>query len=486
MMQLIPNDLKYSGDESDYDDDFDCDSFKSALSTPLDLSQSISLLSQTIPIENIYLQDSECHSESSEEHDGKSVSKQDTAKMGEYATVIAPMASKEGSTNTNSLSQRNIWPAVTINSLAFNQDRDCIGLALSSGYHIQTMRKNSQNPNDVQIHRGLISDGITLVRLLHRSSLVAIVKTKAPRILSFLHSAHGKVLKNLPFTSAIRRMEINKECLVVLTADAILHVFIYIEGLIDFVKSIPLLHESESARMVSAEGVMSTGALFDLSWHPECGTSYLAVKSFKNVGYITVYNISTTGEGESRIKEKTSFQTHTRSVSRISIGIPNNARFDEALVATCSSQGTLIRVFHLLTGRKLFEFHRGTSICTVFGISFEKDLSRLVVYSSKGTIHVFSMSEINKVDSLAEENIMAKVFKQFKWNPKVDRENIVKSFAKIRVKGEKPAALSILQIDEGAVTLCSPSGKLYEYLIEPDGKYRSILVSHLLECNTKV
>lgn len=476
MNTSIPNDLRF-GDSCNEDD---CDSFKSALSTPLDVSNSFRSYSSTVPIESISFHKTEDMNESSiEKHDDSIDYESDESSHG-IQLKCAPkvISSQKPMSYFHKESE-------TVNSLAFNQDKDCIAFATSLGYQIQSLDYNT-NEQKYLVHRVEIDGGILLVRMLHRTSLIAIVQTKTPRKLSLLHSKQGKVIKELPFTSAIRRMEMNKECLVVLTADAMLHVFVYRNGSIDFVKNINILNENESARMITAEGSATSCAFFDLSTHVVRGNSCLVTKSCQSIGLVSVYSISCKEDEPPQMNEILSFQAHNHSLSRIAIGLSDKIPIEGALIATCSLQGTIIRVFHLLTGQKLFELHRGSSSCTIYSLTFNQDNSSLVTYSSKGTVHIFSLSEGNKVDvdMSNRDTMVSNVLNRVLSKQKTDVQNVVKSYAKIRVKGEKPLLSSILSIhrehENETLSICMPSGKIFQYAVESRGTYKPVLATNLL------
>jgi hypothetical protein len=64
----------------------------------------------------------------------------------------------------------------------------------------------------------------------------------------------------------------NRLCLAVLTASGDLHIFVYGLGKqkqdVVFLTSIGLLHKSESARMMTADGATLQGSFFELA--PQC------------------------------------------------------------------------------------------------------------------------------------------------------------------------------------------------------------------------
>lgn len=78
---------------------------------------------------------------------------------------------------------------------------------------------------------------------------------------------------------------------------------------------------------------------------------------------------------------------HTTSLTTLSV--PPSGR----LVATTSSRGTLIRIWDTITGKLVRELRRGTDKAEIYGVAFRKDEAEVCVWSDKGTIHVFKLSE---------------------------------------------------------------------------------------------
>lgn len=80
-------------------------------------------------------------------------------------------------------------------------------------------------------------------------------------------------------------------------------------------------------------------------------------------------------------------QAHATNLDAIAI---NN---DGTLVATASEVGTLIRIFSIATGKKKYEFRRGTFTAKVFDMCFNKNSTRLACTSSNGTVHIYELYE---------------------------------------------------------------------------------------------
>lgn len=76
---------------------------------------------------------------------------------------------------------------------------------------------------------------------------------------------------------------------------------------------------------------------------------------------------------------------HTRPISFIKF----NA--NGTLVATCSSMGTVIKMFNTKSGECVGQFRRGTLAAEITSIAFSRENELLAISSSKGTVHIFSM-----------------------------------------------------------------------------------------------
>lgn len=62
------------------------------------------------------------------------------------------------------------------------------------------------------------------------------------------------------------------------------------------------------------------------------------------------------------------------------------------LLATASETGTIIRVFSVPRGQKLYQFRRGTYPSTIYSMSFNLSSTLLCVSSTSDTVHIFRLS----------------------------------------------------------------------------------------------
>lgn len=65
---------------------------------------------------------------------------------------------------------------------------------------------------------------------------------------------------------------------------------------------------------------------------------------------------------------------------------------DGSLLATASETGTIIRVFSVPRGQKMYQFRRGTYPSTIYSMSFNLSSTLLCVSSTSDTVHIFRLS----------------------------------------------------------------------------------------------
>jgi autophagy-related protein 18 len=87
-----------------------------------------------------------------------------------------------------------------------------------------------------------------------------------------------------------------------------------------------------------------------------------------------------------RMVEVTVIQAHQAPLSHIAI---NN---DGTLMATSSEKGTVIRVFSIPDGKKLYQFRRGSMPARIYSMSFNATSTLLCVSSATETVHIFKLA----------------------------------------------------------------------------------------------
>jgi autophagy-related protein 18 len=87
-----------------------------------------------------------------------------------------------------------------------------------------------------------------------------------------------------------------------------------------------------------------------------------------------------------KMEEVTVIQAHQTPVSCIEINT------EGTLMATASEKGTVIRIFSIPEGKKLYQFRRGTMPARIYCMSFNATSTLLCVSSATETVHVFKLA----------------------------------------------------------------------------------------------
>lgn len=113
---------------------------------------------------------------------------------------------------------------------------------------------------------------------------------------------------------------------------------------------------------------------------------YLIYSHSLKEGSVAVYDTRTQ-------KHVKLLRCHKTPILHIAINFMGN------MVATCSTQGQMIRVFSIPGGEKLYTFSRGLKNATQFSLNFSKNSAFLLSSSDTGTIHVFQLEDPLKADT---------------------------------------------------------------------------------------
>ena len=87
-----------------------------------------------------------------------------------------------------------------------------------------------------------------------------------------------------------------------------------------------------------------------------------------------------------KMEEVTVIQAHQTQLSYIAI---NN---DGTLMATASEKGTVVRIFSIPDGKKLYQFRRGSMPARIYCMSFNATSTLLCVSSATETVHIFKLA----------------------------------------------------------------------------------------------
>ncbi|EGF76294.1 hypothetical protein BATDEDRAFT_14943 [Batrachochytrium dendrobatidis JAM81] len=247
----------------------------------------------------------------------------------------------------------------------FNQDYSCISVGTRTGYKIY----NSDPFGKCYAKQ---DGGIGIVEMLFCTSLVALVgageqPTFSPRRLQIINTKRQSTICELTFLTAILAVKLNRMRLIVILEE---HIYIYDIG------NMKLMHTIDTSP--------NPNALCSLSPSSEnCFFAYPSNASTSS-GEVLLFDAI-------NLQAVNIVQAHKSSLSCIAFN------YDGTLIATASDKGTVIRVFTVPQGQKLFQFRRGTYTARIFSMSFNLDNTMLAISSDSDTVHIFKLDDKDRV-----------------------------------------------------------------------------------------
>ncbi|KAJ3214695.1 autophagy protein [Dinochytrium kinnereticum] len=241
----------------------------------------------------------------------------------------------------------------------FNQDATCISVGSRLGYRIY-------NVDPFGKCYGKLDGGIGIVEMLFCTSLVALVGAGeqpafSPRRLQITNTKRQSTICELTFVTAILAVKLNRKRLVVVLEE---HIYIY------DISNMKLLHTIDTSPNPNAIVTLSPSSenCF-LAYPPNTSGASGELLLFDTINLHAVNIIS----------------AHKSPLSCVSFS------YDGTMVATSSDKGTVIRVFSVPQGQKLFQFRRGTYAARIYSISFDLSNSLLAVSSDTDTVHIYRL-----------------------------------------------------------------------------------------------
>lgn len=218
--------------------------------------------------------------------------------------------------------------------------------------------------------------------MLFSTSLVALILS--PRHLIIQNTKRGSVICELSFPSAVLAVRLNRKRLCVVLEDSIYLYDIANMSLLQRIDTSPnpgaicaLSPSSENCYFAYPLPKPRDDSGDKRPRHaPPASLSYAPVTS----GDVLIFDAQT-------LKVVNVVEAHRSPLSCIAL---NN---DGTLLATASETGTIIRVFSVPGGQKLYQFRRGTYPSTIYSMSFNMASSLLCVSSTSDTIHIFRLQQ---------------------------------------------------------------------------------------------
>ncbi|XP_050308496.1 WD repeat domain phosphoinositide-interacting protein 2 isoform X3 [Anthonomus grandis grandis] len=241
----------------------------------------------------------------------------------------------------------------------FNQDTTSLAVGGKTGYQLFSLGSVDHLE---QIYSNATEDSCIVERLFS-SSLVAVVSLAAPRKLKVCHFKKGTEICNYSYSNTILAVKLNRARLVVCLEESL-----YIHNIRDM-KVLHTIRDTPS----------NPNGLCSLSSNSE--NCYLAYPGSSTVGEVQIFDAM-------NLNAKLMIHAHDSPLAALAFS-PNGLR-----IATASEKGTVIRVFSVTDGTRLFEFRRGVKRCvSISCLSFSMCGQFLASSSNTETIHVFKLEE---------------------------------------------------------------------------------------------
>lgn len=239
----------------------------------------------------------------------------------------------------------------------FNQDKTSLAVGTRVGYKLFSLGSIERLEEIHDYDKG----DVCIVERLFSSSLVAIVSLSAPRKLKVCHFKKGTEICNYSYPNTILAVRLNRMRLLVVLEESL-----YIHN----IRDMKVLHTIRD----TPSNMSGLCALSDNS-----DNCYIAYPGNNQIGEVQIFD-------GINLRAVTMIAAHDAPIAALTFN--TNA----TLLATASEKGTVIRVFSIPEGVKIFEFRRGMKRCAkINSLSFSQDSLYLACSSNTETIHIFKL-----------------------------------------------------------------------------------------------
>lgn len=222
--------------------------------------------------------------------------------------------------------------------------------------------------------------GIGIIRMLFNSSLICLVGGGAapafsPRKVRLLNTQKNSLICELTFATAVVDVLLNKKRLVVLLLDK---VHIYDLETLTSIQTLELYTSSSPSNPTSTQADLENHVACAMtSTHtPQC---FLALPATNLIGDVLIYDAMNLTSCKVIHAHKERLQQI--AFSKTVINLNKESKVSKGhLMATASKAGTLIRVFVVPSGEKLYVFRRGSLSARILSIAFDETNGSLVSF----------------------------------------------------------------------------------------------------------
>ncbi|KAJ5468881.1 hypothetical protein N7475_006633 [Penicillium sp. IBT 31633x] len=262
---------------------------------------------------------------------------------------------------------------MTMNFVTFNQDYSYLAVATSKGFQIFTTEPFAKS---YEAKEG----NIAVIEMLFSTSLVALILS--PRRLQIQNTKRQCTICELTFPTTVLAVKLNRKRLVIVLEDQIYLYDIQTMKLLSTIDTSPNPHaicalapSSENCYMAyplpqKAPAAANTPA------HAPPGTTHIS----PTTGDVLIFDAV-------KLEAINVIEAHRSPLALIALNS------DGTLLATASDKGTIIRIFSVPDGHKLYQFRRGSMPSRIYSMSFNTTSTLLCVSSSTETVHIFKLNQ---------------------------------------------------------------------------------------------
>jgi autophagy-related protein 18 len=342
----------------------------------------------------------------------------------------------------------------------FNQDCTSLIVGTKTGYRLYSLSSVDKLDNIYESE----GDDVCLIDRLFSSSLIALVSLTSPRKLKVCHFKKGTEICNYSYSNTILAVKLNRLRLVVCLEESL-----YIHN----IRDMKVLHTIRDTPPNPA-GICCLSTNND--------NCYLAYPGSHQSGSIEVFDTV-------NLRAVVTIPAHDNRIATMSFNSLGNR------IATASEKGTVIRVFSVPEGQKLFEFRRGVKRCAnIHSLAFSLDSLFLACSSNTETVHIFRLdapsSPKEKYGDEASQGWMGYFGQALKTSANYLPSQVTDmlnqgrdfAFARLPTSGlSNVCAIAIIQKMPRLLIACQ-DGYLYVYTFDPSvGGECSLLKQHRID-----
>ncbi|XP_063694793.1 WD repeat domain phosphoinositide-interacting protein 2-like [Bolinopsis microptera] len=328
--------------------------------------------------------------------------------------------------------------------VTFNQDATSLAVGTTTGYKLFTLNGHDRFDQTYEF----TGEDVCIVERLFSSSLIAMVSLSAPRKLKVCHFKKGTEICNYCYPNTILAVKLNRARLLV-----VLEEILYIHN----IKDMKVLHTIRDTP-ANPKGIIALSINSD--------NSYLAYPGSGQIGEVQVFDTL-------NLDAVTMIPAHDAPLAALSFNSSGS------LLATASEKGTVIRIFSIPSGNKLYELRRGIKRCAaIYSLSFSPDDKYLSASSNTETIHIFKLDNTGAPESTAAPAPESQTWGQYlgkalvstaSYLPSQMTDVFTQGRAFAHVKLPSPGLRSVCALTTtGKLLVASSDSYLYVYVIEPD------------------